>query len=285
MIISLRYVTLLLCSLAVIMINGDAAEDVKSDLVTPETTRIFVSGLPPKFTNVQLAAHFGSQFKVTDAHVIADRRIGFVGFVDSATAQNAAKHFNKTYVRMSRIAVDLAKPVELTSGKGGNSAPISQKRQRGHTEERSGKRKRSQEDDGENLRSTTASTTLPKDVTNAKKIEEDESVDAAAEHPADLDWLRGRTSRTLDLLDPDEVRIRQDEDDDPAEDAVEQVQEEADNDSNTNDTVATVPNARLFLRNLAFSITEQDLRRHFEQFGKVQEVSNLPSILVSTTPS
>lgn len=76
-----------------------------------ENTRVFVSGLPPTFTNDQLRMHFSSRFQITDAHVLPKRRIGFVGFKSSEAAQQAASYFNKTYVKMSKISVEIAKPV------------------------------------------------------------------------------------------------------------------------------------------------------------------------------
>lgn len=76
-----------------------------------ENTRVFVSGLPPTFTNDQLRKHFSSRFQVTDAHVLPKRRIGFVGFKSPEAAQQAASYFNKTYVKMSKISVEIAKPV------------------------------------------------------------------------------------------------------------------------------------------------------------------------------
>jgi hypothetical protein len=76
-----------------------------------ENTRVFVSGLPPTLTNDQLLKHFSSGFDVTDAHVLPNRRIGFVGFRSNAAAQEAVRHFNKTFIRMSKIAVELARPV------------------------------------------------------------------------------------------------------------------------------------------------------------------------------
>lgn len=76
-----------------------------------ENTRVFVSGLPPTFTNDQLRKHFSSRFQITDAHVLPKRRIGFVGFKSPEAAQQAASYFNKTYVKMSKISVEIAKPV------------------------------------------------------------------------------------------------------------------------------------------------------------------------------
>lgn len=76
-----------------------------------ENTRIFVSGLPPTLTNEELGKHFSARFQVTDSHVIPNRRIGFVGFKDADVAMQAAKYFNKTYLRMSKISVEMARPV------------------------------------------------------------------------------------------------------------------------------------------------------------------------------
>ena len=79
---------------------------------TPDT-RVFVTGLPPNFTSNQLGAHFAGRFQVTDAVVVPDRRIGFVGFRNYTLAKSAIKYFNKTYIRMSKISVEMAKPVCL----------------------------------------------------------------------------------------------------------------------------------------------------------------------------
>ena len=76
-----------------------------------ESTRVFVGGLPPTCSNDQLKKHFSTRFQVTDAHVLPKRRMGFVGFKSHEAAQQAVKHFNKTYMKMSKISVDIARPV------------------------------------------------------------------------------------------------------------------------------------------------------------------------------
>lgn len=81
-----------------------------------ESTRVFVSGLPPTFSNDQLRKHFATRFQVTDAHVLPKRRIGFVGFKSSDVAKEAARYFNKTYMKMSKISVEIAKPVCTCDG-------------------------------------------------------------------------------------------------------------------------------------------------------------------------
>ncbi|KAJ5278782.1 Multiple RNA-binding domain-containing protein 1 [Penicillium angulare] len=77
-----------------------------------ENTRVFVSGLPPTCSNDQLRNHFAARFQVTDAHVMPKRRMGFVGFKSSEAAQDAVKYFNKTFLKMSKISVDIARPID-----------------------------------------------------------------------------------------------------------------------------------------------------------------------------
>ncbi|KAJ5964154.1 uncharacterized protein N7479_004030 [Penicillium vulpinum] len=77
-----------------------------------ESTRVFVGGLPPTCSNDQLKKHFATRFQVTDAHVLPKRRMGFVGFKSHEAALQAVKHFNKTYMKMSKIAVDIARPID-----------------------------------------------------------------------------------------------------------------------------------------------------------------------------
>lgn len=78
------------------------------------TTRIFVRNLPPTVTEEDFTSHFAKRYAVTDVKLLAQRRIGYVGFrtVDDAAA--AVKYFNKSYLRMSRIGVELVDDVSLS---------------------------------------------------------------------------------------------------------------------------------------------------------------------------
>ena len=75
------------------------------------TSRIFVRGLPPNISEDQFRKHFSSQHAVTDFRLIPHRRIGFVGYQTLEDAAKAVQYFNKSYIRMSRISVDIAHPV------------------------------------------------------------------------------------------------------------------------------------------------------------------------------
>ncbi|KLU81285.1 multiple RNA-binding domain-containing protein 1 [Magnaporthiopsis poae ATCC 64411] len=76
-----------------------------------ESSRIFVRNLPPTITEADFRKHFVTKEReITDIKVIPARRIGFVGFKTANDAAEAAKYFNRSYIRMSKISVELAKP-------------------------------------------------------------------------------------------------------------------------------------------------------------------------------
>jgi multiple RNA-binding domain-containing protein 1 len=76
-----------------------------------ESSRIFVKGLPPTISEEEFRKHFSSNQAVTDAKLIPHRRIGYVGYKTPEEAQKAVKYFNKSFIRMSKIGVELARPV------------------------------------------------------------------------------------------------------------------------------------------------------------------------------
>ncbi|EXJ68508.1 uncharacterized protein A1O5_08301 [Cladophialophora psammophila CBS 110553] len=260
-------------------------------------TRVYVSGLPPSMTKEQLRSHFAGKYSVTDAHVIPDRRIGFVGFSSHEQAKGAVRYFNKTFVRMSKISVTLAKPVQVKRDDKGHAVPISDRASR--------KRKRDLRDDGEDTqrpsiqqsRKSTNGVVAGKETSTevVSKEKESPSKEASSEQGpeedivqeaprSDADWLRGKTSRTLDLFEEAEDmkdRSRHPGDSgigDKAAEPVEEVQTkedvaDAENDANSDHPQKpSVPNARLFIRNLPFDIQEDDLRKVFARYGRISEI-------------
>ena len=99
--------------------------------VKMESSRIFIKGLPPSITEADFKKHFSSGGReITDARLFANRRIGYVGYKTPEDAQSAVKYFNKTFVRMSRIGVEVARPIgESNPGRTGGRAPTAPKEQ------------------------------------------------------------------------------------------------------------------------------------------------------------
>jgi multiple RNA-binding domain-containing protein 1 len=75
-----------------------------------EVSRIFVRNLPPTITEAEFRKFF-SRGQITDVKLIQQRRIGYVGYKTPEEARQAVKHFNRSFIRMSKISVELAKPV------------------------------------------------------------------------------------------------------------------------------------------------------------------------------
>lgn len=75
------------------------------------SSRIFIKGLPPTISEEEFKNHFSTKYETTDAKLIAHRRIGYVGFKTPEDASKAVKYFNRTFIRMSKIGVELARPV------------------------------------------------------------------------------------------------------------------------------------------------------------------------------
>ncbi|KIW90086.1 uncharacterized protein Z519_09517 [Cladophialophora bantiana CBS 173.52] len=260
-------------------------------------TRVYVSGLPPSMTKEQLRSHFAGKYSVTDAHVIPDRRIGFVGFSSHEQAKGAVQYFNKSFVRMSKISVTLAKPVQVKRNDKGHAVPVSDRASR--------KRKRDPRDDDEDTqrpsiqqsRKSTNGVISGKETSTEVVSEEKErpskeapseqgpEEDIVQEAPrSDADWLRGKTSRTLDLFEEaKDVKDRSGHPGDSgighnAAEPVEEVQTkedeaDAENDENSDHPQKpSVPNARLFIRNLPFDTQEDDLRKIFARYGRISEI-------------
>lgn len=75
------------------------------------SSRIFVKSLPPTFTEEEFRNHFAKQQSITDAKLLPHRRIGYVGYKTPEGAAKAVKYFNKSFIRTSRIFVEIARPV------------------------------------------------------------------------------------------------------------------------------------------------------------------------------
>ncbi|KAE9368676.1 RNA-binding domain-containing protein [Stipitochalara longipes BDJ] len=327
------------------------------------SSRIFIKGLPPTISEEDFKKHFSASSEITDAKLIPHRRIGYVGYKTPEDAAKAVKYFNRSFIRMSKIGVELARPISDTT------LPKSRKAQREEERESTEarlkaraeaeasrslnagtKRKRSDVDESDPKlkeflevmqpasKLKTLATSMedesmmePPAKVQALEIPEGESdgeyeavpkksrkksppiivavpdlvpapmeepilseepaIRATAPNATDDDWLRSRTNRLLDLMDPEDIvgsrpaesisqNIKQvaemsasihppvDPDDIPTEEILEEVDEEIPD--ATIEAIKT--NGRLFVRNLPYSASEDDLRKHFEPFGPLEEV-------------
>ena len=71
-----------------------------------------MKGLPPSLTIEEFREHFSQQSPITDAKFLPHRRIGYVGFRTPEDAAIAVKHHNRSFIRMSKIGVEMARSVD-----------------------------------------------------------------------------------------------------------------------------------------------------------------------------
>jgi multiple RNA-binding domain-containing protein 1 len=115
----------------------------------------------------------------------------------------------------------------------------------------------------------------------------------------DADWLRSRTNRVLDFVEDDQVPLSAkpssskavvDREASLKAIAMPTVPQQPDNEPPQ--TAAAPPSetdkirdtGRLFLRNLHFDVTEDDLREHFSQYGALEEVRDFLPFLSAHSP-
>ncbi|KAI9744478.1 MAG: Multiple RNA-binding domain-containing protein 1 [Claussenomyces sp. TS43310] len=75
------------------------------------SSRVFIKGLPPTISDEELRKHFSAAAQITDAKLIPHRRIGYVGYKTPQDAAKAVKYFNRSFIRMSKIGVEIARPI------------------------------------------------------------------------------------------------------------------------------------------------------------------------------
>lgn len=78
-----------------------------------DSSRIFVRGLPPNLTADEFRQHFSKQCEITDAKLIPHRRIGYIGYKSNSDAAKAIKYHNRSFIRMFKIAVEVARSVRF----------------------------------------------------------------------------------------------------------------------------------------------------------------------------
>ncbi|KAK6215957.1 hypothetical protein LQW54_003932 [Pestalotiopsis sp. IQ-011] len=79
-----------------------------------EPSRIFLRNLPPTINQADFEAHLRKHFStghITDIKLIPQRRIGYVGYKTPDEAKSAVKKFHRSFIRMSKVSVELAKPI------------------------------------------------------------------------------------------------------------------------------------------------------------------------------
>ncbi|KAG8901696.1 Multiple RNA-binding domain-containing protein 1 [Tulasnella sp. 403] len=260
-------------------------------------SRLIVKNLPPYLTADGLRNHFEKAHlgTITDARVATkqdgrSRRFGFIGFKTSEDATRAKEYFDGTFLDTARLQVEVVTKERLSVVRPAkrprtvepeHAAGPSQPRDRDTDPSNSAAAKKQEAQyakflelmgSGRSKARAWENTEVSNQEQNAKEPRNsDAPVDASAEPVSDADWLRTKmksTSLSDEALEgqafyQDEGEPRNEPGPEP-----EPKQEPLDRDQ------ATEPftGRRLFLRNLTFTCTEEDLAAQFADYGTIEQV-------------
>ncbi|KAG8800509.1 histone H2A [Serendipita sp. 398] len=323
-------------------------------------SRIIVKNLPTYITEPSLRHHFSSQPssstsskttpELTDVKIVhkedgSTRRIAFIGYKSEEQAQAAQQYFDKTYLDVSKLRVEIVNgtkdaPIRIRDG-----AKRGREREEGTRTttaaaaaagDRNAKRRRvgdatadtqtatgtgsgggeegkkqaktrevrleefqkvmgvkrgvgpswaNEEVEYPGASAAAISSRLKKKkeaddaVDKENKREEEEAADQG--EVSDMEWMR-RRMRVSQVDDGDmreeKMFEQSDEDEDDRMQGVEETAQEPKAQQPTGEVSsdptreAILSNGRLFVRNLAFSCTEQELSTHFATFGEIEQV-------------
>ncbi|KAH9476672.1 Multiple RNA-binding domain-containing protein 1 [Psilocybe cubensis] len=267
-------------------------------------SRLIIKNLPVYVTPARLREHFeqkgGPGGTLTDVKVSSksdgtSRRFGFVGFKSEAEAQKAQKWFDRTFIDSTRINVSFSE--------GAADAPRPRKRQRldpstSHSDSTTPssvtKDQKSPMKSDKNREefmklmekkkgpawANEAATPVPimpaEPTPSVVPAPEDTEAQGAI---SDVEWMRQRMSAAVVDEVVEERVFEQDEEDGGkpvnATESQKQGTQPATADASkpvdpTKETI--LQTARLFVRNLAFSCTDEELRELFEPFGQISQI-------------
>mmetsp|Transcript_3809 Transcript_3809/g.4468 ORF Transcript_3809/g.4468 Transcript_3809/m.4468 type:complete len:747 (+) Transcript_3809:208-2448(+) len=245
------------------------------------TSRLCVKNIPKYVDEEQLKKHFHTCFKtsgssgvITDVKILKTkdgrpRKIAFIGFKESKDAITAQKYFNKSFFDTSKLSVEVALPygdIKL-------SRPWSK-----HSKNA---QKEADEADAPNSNLKTVKKATKKD----KKLQEflllmqprSKSQFWANDDTVPMDTDKAAAEKGNDNIDADNKLIK---------DNNQVANEKYVNENGKSDTTKidrqtsenkledieeVAESGRLFIRNLSYNTTEDEIRSHFEKFGPTAE--------------
>ncbi|KAN0136550.1 hypothetical protein V8E53_005597 [Lactarius tabidus] len=264
-------------------------------------SRLIVKNLPPYITPALLKEHF-SQSKgpggtITDVKVALKqdgtaRRFGFVGFKTDEDALKAKEWYDKTFIDSTRVRVEVIDGAngvpESRPNKRPRLDPSSTKRETGSTSNKSKALKSDPNTTPAKVKGKDASFEEFLEVMLPKTKKIGPGVDRADRPVAspskkdktpvtygkpqesqneqgltDVEWMRQRMKGGVeDTTDPEKVFEQSDSED--------QAVDVPDDEDPTARTI--LQTSRLFIRNLTFTCTEDELRGLFQPFGTVSQI-------------
>jgi len=221
------------------------------------STRIIVKNLPKKITEEEIKKHFSQKGIVTDVKIMhkedgRSRNFCFVGYKTEQSAKEAIKYFNQTYLKTMKISVEKAKlqgdPSLKNKGKKGKNKNI----------------KNNEENNDEEIE--TKESKIKKILDLSKKTKNADKFDEALKNQKiNIDENENKEMKENDNGNENIENINSNDNENNKDKKVE---------DKTNDLInkKNLDPKRLYLRNIPFEITEDDIRSKFEKYGTINEI-------------
>ena len=230
------------------------------------SSRIIVKNLPKKITEEEIKNHFSQKGIVTDVKIMhkedgRSRNFCFVGFKDDQSAKDAIKYFNQTYLKTMKISVEKAKlqgdpslkkkgkkiDKKINSNDDNNNEEIETKESKIKTILDLSKKTKNADKFDEALKNK-----------NLNNLNNKENEEKSGDETKNLNnEENGKNLEEKNIIN-DEKKNKEDKKEEKKEESL--------------ITKKNLDPKRLYLRNIPFEITEDDIREKFEKFGEINEI-------------
>ena len=227
------------------------------------SSRIIVKNLPKKITEEEIKKHFSQKGIVTDVKIMhkedgRSRNFCFVGFKDDQSAKDAIKYFNQTYLKTMKISVEKAKLQGDPSLKKKGKKMVDKKLNNNN-------------DDNPNEEIETKESKIKTILDLSKKTKNADKFDEALKN-------QNLNNKENEEKIGEEMKNSNNEEKEKASEANANEAQKDKMDKNEDKKEESLINKknldpkRLYLRNIPFEITEDDIREKFEKFGEINEI-------------
>ena len=231
------------------------------------STRIIVKNLPKNITEEEIKKHFSQKGSITDVKIMhkedgRSRNFCFIGYKNEQSAKEAIKYFNQTYLKTMKITVETAKIQGDPSLKKKGKIPKNKKNEK----------KNENNDDNEEVE--TKESKIKKILSLSKKTKNADKFDEALKNQSKTEENINENNDDND--DPEDInnknKDKENNNDDEEKENNAEAKKEKENKINSLINQKNLDPKRLYLRNIPFEITEDDIRQKFEKYGQINEI-------------
>ena len=227
------------------------------------STRIIVKNLPKNITEEEIKKHFSQKGVITDVKIMhkengQSRNFCFIGFKTEQSAKEAIKYFNQTYLKTMKVSVEIAKlqgdPSLRKKGKFSKNKKIV--------------KNENNNENKDNEEIETKESKIKKILDLSKKTKNADKFDEVLKNQKkEIKEDKENKENDDEKYENEDNSIKEKEKENKSE-----IKEEGENKINSLINQKNLDPKRLYLRNIPFDITEDDIRKKFEKYGQINEI-------------